>query len=166
MKQFFFIAFVATSLVACQGTDKEPTTPRTSFEDKTQAFADSMRLTSIVWKDAAPALAADSGKSILERDAAFIDMGKIKKGGKAEVTFSFTNSGKYPLIIENVQPGCGCTLAKRPDQPVAPGASETIKAVYDTETQSLGEHLKHITVSANTFPASSYTLSFRVEVVE
>ena len=47
---------------------------------------------------------------ILFKDT-FLDLGTIKQGEKAPFVFVYTNKGKFPLLINNVLPGCGCTLA-------------------------------------------------------
>src|SRR5689334_6348391 len=55
------------------------------------------------------------------------DFGKIKLGVPVTHEFKFTNTGKTPLIITNVQASCGCTTPSWTKDPVPPGGSGYIK---------------------------------------
>ncbi|KAA3623224.1 MAG: DUF1573 domain-containing protein [Flavobacterium sp.] len=76
-----------------------------------------------------------------------IDYGKIAKGSDGVRSFEFTNTGDKPLIISDVKSSCGCTVPKKPDGPVAPGASSVIKVKYDTNR--VGPIRKTVTVYSN-----------------
>ncbi len=76
-----------------------------------------------------------------------VDYGKITKGSDGVRVFEFTNTGDAPLIISDVKSSCGCTVPKKPDGPVAPGASSTIEVKYDTKR--IGPIRKTITVYSN-----------------
>lgn len=65
----------------------------------------------------------------------------------AEHTFTFTNKGDKPLTLKDVKPSCGCTAPSWSKEPVAPGETGTIKAVYTT-TNRPGKFEKFITVRA------------------
>ena len=56
-----------------------------------------------------------------------VNYGEIAKGSDGVRVFEFTNSGDAPLIISDVKSSCGCTVPKKPDGPIAPGASSTIE---------------------------------------
>ncbi|KAA3440294.1 DUF1573 domain-containing protein [Rufibacter hautae] len=79
------------------------------------------------------------------------DFGDIKADKKVEHTFTFTNTGKAPLIIENASATCGCTVPEWPHEPVAPGGTGQIKVVFDPTGKS-GQQSKQITITANTDP--------------
>lgn len=49
------------------------------------------------------------------------DFGSIPQGVPAEARFEFTNTGKEPLIITDVQKTCGCTKTDWSKEPIAPG---------------------------------------------
>lgn len=49
------------------------------------------------------------------------DFGKVKKGPVAEHTFEFVNTGKEPLIVQDVTPSCSCTKVEWDKQPILPG---------------------------------------------
>ena len=56
------------------------------------------------------------------------DFGTVPFKGEAIFEFTFTNTGKEPLIIQNCQSSCGCTAPACPkDKPVKPGEKGTIK---------------------------------------
>jgi len=75
------------------------------------------------------------------------DFGTLQEGDPAEAEFLFTNTGKKPLIIQNVQPGCGCTTPFWSKDPVAPGKTGVIKAAYGTKGR-VGAFNKNITVTS------------------
>ncbi|AMM50998.1 hypothetical protein TH61_07100 [Rufibacter sp. DG15C] len=79
------------------------------------------------------------------------DFGTIKQDKKVEHTFTFTNTGKSPLVIENATASCGCTVPEWPKEPVAPGATGNIKVVFDPAGKA-GQQSKQITITANTDP--------------
>lgn len=60
-----------------------------------------------------------------------IDLGKVKQGVPVTATFVVTNVGKDPLIIEQANPTCGCTIGDYTKSPIAPGKSGTITATYN-----------------------------------
>jgi hypothetical protein len=76
-----------------------------------------------------------------------IDYGKINKGSNGERIFSFTNIGDAPLIIQNVQSSCGCTIPEKPENPIMPGKKGEIKVSYDTKR--VGGFSKQITITSN-----------------
>lgn len=79
------------------------------------------------------------------------DFGKIQQGDKPETEFTFTNTGKSPLIITQARGSCGCTVPEWPNQPIAPGETGKIKVVFDS-TGKTGRQSKTVTLTANTVP--------------
>lgn len=78
----------------------------------------------------------------------------VVSGEKVKTTFKFTNTGDEPLLISDVKTSCGCTASSYPKEPVAPGESAEIEAVFDTSGKS-GAQTKNITVMTNTDPSSN-----------
>ncbi len=76
-----------------------------------------------------------------------VDYGTIAKGSDGVREFKFTNTGDAPLIISDVKSSCGCTVPKKPDGPIAPGASSSIQVKYDTNR--VGPIRKTVTVTSN-----------------
>ncbi len=92
------------------------------------------------------------------------DYGTITKGADGNHTFTFTNTGNSPLVIESVKSSCGCTVPKKPEAPIAPGDSGSIQVRYDT--QRLGVFRKTITVTTNAGTNSVVALKIKGTVVE
>ncbi len=59
------------------------------------------------------------------------DFGKIPQGTPVTTIFEFTNIGQEPLILTNVQPTCGCTIADFTKTPVKNGDKGVIKITYN-----------------------------------
>ena len=57
--------------------------------------------------------------------------GKIKKGTPVSYTFTFTNTGTRPLVVEVATAECGCTTPDYPKQPIAKGAQGKIKVTFN-----------------------------------
>ncbi len=74
--------------------------------------------------------------------------GKIQVGTKAKHEFTFKNVGNEPLIIQNVKASCGCTTPNWPKEPILPGKSGKIKAVYNSKGRP-GSFHKAITIRSN-----------------
>lgn len=64
-------------------------------------------------------------------------------------TFSFTNTGNAPLIINQAVASCGCTVPEYTKSPVAPGQSGKITVTYDGKGKFPGHFKKSITVRTN-----------------
>jgi hypothetical protein len=96
-------------------------------------------------------------------DSANRDFGKIAEGKKLEVAYRFKNTGNLPLVIQRVQPSCGCTIAEQPNEPILPGNEGVIKASFNSE-KHVGVNQKSLYVFANTKGTQRYELRFRVEV--
>jgi len=76
-----------------------------------------------------------------------IDYGLIEKGSDGVRIFEFTNTGEAPLIITKVSSSCGCTIPKKPEDPILPGMTGEIQVKYDTKR--VGPIRKAITVISN-----------------
>ncbi len=73
-----------------------------------------------------------------------IDLGKIVQGTPTTAVFSVANIGTEPLIIEQANPTCGCTISDYTKEPIINGKSGTIKATYNAA--NVGAFEKHLTV--------------------
>jgi hypothetical protein len=91
------------------------------------------------------------------------NLGKVKEGEKIEISYRFKNTGTELLIINNIVVSCGCTVAEKPLEPIAPGAEGAIKATFDTKGR-IGTNHKTMAVYTNTKEAVS-TVAFEVEVL-
>ena len=68
-------------------------------------------------------------------------------------TFTFTNVGDAPLIINQATASCGCTIPKYTKKPVMPGQKGTINVTYNGKGRFPGHFKKAITVRTNGNPA-------------
>jgi len=76
------------------------------------------------------------------------DFGDITKGEKQKTIFTFKNTGDNPLVISSATAGCGCTVPKKPEEPIAPGAEGEIEVEYNGS--GTGKISKNVTVLLNT----------------
>lgn len=79
------------------------------------------------------------------------DFGTVKQDTKNKYVFTFTNTGKEPLIIENAVGSCGCTVPNYPKAPIPPGGTGDIEVEYSPGKQENAQQ-KTVTVTANTEP--------------
>jgi hypothetical protein len=91
------------------------------------------------------------------------DYGTIEKGSDGTCEFEFSNTGKIPLTLINVQSSCGCTVPSWSKEPIMPGSQGKITVKYNT--QSIGPISKtvHVFSNARTNPS---VLSIRGVVVQ
>jgi hypothetical protein len=115
-------------------------------ETATVAMADTARYTNIQWLDSASR-----------------NYGTIAEGQQLNVSFRFRNTGATPLVIGQIRPSCGCTIAEQPKAPIAPGAEGQIRAVFNSQGRS-GVNHKTLFVTANTRGTQNYSLQFVVQV--
>jgi hypothetical protein len=76
------------------------------------------------------------------------DFGKLVEGPQATTEFKVKNISNEPLTISNVQASCGCTVPSWTKEPIAPGATGTIKAIYNTQGRP-GNFTKTLTVTTS-----------------
>jgi hypothetical protein len=93
-------------------------------------------------------------KTTIEVNKSF-QAGKVMKGEIIKAKFIVKNTGDYPLIIGDVVVACSCTLASKPEEPIAPGDSAVIEATVDTGKTGGGAINKSVTIVANTVPSST-----------
>lgn len=78
------------------------------------------------------------------------DFGDVPAETDVFTTFEVTNTGTKPLIIEHVSASCGCTTPKKPEKPIAPGATDVIEVKFKSKPGQMNEITKTVTVTANT----------------
>ncbi len=90
---------------------------------------------------------AQEATAKIEFKSETIDYGEITKGSDGVRVFEFTNTGTAPLVISDVKSSCGCTIPKKPEDPIMPGKTGQIQVKYDTKR--VGPIRKAITVTSN-----------------
>jgi hypothetical protein len=140
MRGFILIVFLACLFASCaeNGQQKKPA--------KLKVPADTSQFTTITWLD-----------------STYQHFGTIPEGKKLEVAFHFLNSGTRPLIIEQVRPSCGCTVAEQPQEAIAPGKEGVIRATFNSEGR-VGVNSKSLYIMANTKNSQNNEVRFSVIV--
>ena len=64
-------------------------------------------------------------------------------------TFTFTNVGESPLVINQAVASCGCTVPEYTKAPIKPGEKGEIKVTYNGTGKFPGHFKKSITVRTN-----------------
>jgi hypothetical protein len=141
MRNVVLLLIIGSTLISCNDGSS-----RRNGVSSMQIPKDSSLFTKITWLDSTTR-----------------DFGTIPEGQKLEVSYRFLNSGDKPLIIERVQPSCGCTIAEQPNEPILPGKEGTIKASFNSEGR-VGINHKKLYVMANTFGTQSSEVQFSVQV--
>lgn len=71
-----------------------------------------------------------------------------EENGSVTCTFSFTNTGSIPLVINRVTASCGCTSPAWSREPVVPGGKGYVEATYNPKNRP-GKFSKSLTVYSN-----------------
>ena len=75
------------------------------------------------------------------------DFGKFSESDAVQkCTFTFTNVGDAPLVINQAVASCGCTVPQYTKSPIAPGQKGTIEVTYNGAGKIPGHFKKSITV--------------------
>lgn len=80
-------------------------------------------------------------------DKTTMDFGTLNIGDVKVGVFTITNTGKKPLILDNVVSNCDCTVLDWSRAPIMPGKTTTIKATYTAKNSGLIS--KWVTVMSN-----------------
>ena len=99
--------------------------------------------------EAADRDAVNADFPVLTFDKSEHDFGEIEDGTPVETVFSYTNTGKAPLVITDIKSTCGCTVPQDwSKEPLAPGASAQFTVKFNGKGN--GNTSKTVTVTSNT----------------
>ena len=77
------------------------------------------------------------------------DFGEIENGTPVETVFSYTNTGKAPLVITDIKSTCGCTVPQDwSKEPLSPGESSQFTVKFNGKGKN--KVSKTVTLTANT----------------
>jgi hypothetical protein len=77
------------------------------------------------------------------------DFGEIMNGNPVETVFTYTNTGKSPLVVTDIKSTCGCTVPQGwSREPLAPGASSQFTVKFNGK--GANKVSKTITLTTNT----------------
>lgn len=78
------------------------------------------------------------------------DFGQFSEATPVQTcTFTYTNTGNKPLIINQAIASCGCTVPEYTKEAVQPGEKGTIKVTYNGRGKFPGHFKKSITIRSN-----------------
>ena len=108
------------------------------------AAAEEARATATNKENAAEKINQENVDKAAERDSQAIvfpsisfdktehDFGQIMNGTPVETTFSYTNTGKSPLVVTDIKSTCGCTVPQGwSKEPLMPGASSQFSVKFN-----------------------------------
>ena len=149
--KYLFLFLISGALVSCAGSDQNSAVLNKNKKDSALlvAIKDSANFTTLAWIDSTEQ-----------------NLGKVNEGQVVEISWRFKNTGNKPLVIGRVQPGCGCTVAEQPQEPVEPGKEGIIKAKFDSKGHPFVQN-KDVYVFANNSNknnGNTNLLKFHVEV--
>jgi Protein of unknown function (DUF1573). len=92
-----------------------------------------------------PYLCMGQGKPEAKYSFLTFDLGFVTKDSPVvTVPVTVSNTGKAPLIYQEVSVSCPCVTVDYPRSPLAPGESAVIKITYDGSKQPLSRFTKEI----------------------
>ncbi len=92
------------------------------------------------------AMAEEHG-ALLVADREKHDFGVIdSRGGDVHCSFTITNMGDEPLVIERVVTSCSCTKANLSRKPLGVGESREMKVTYEVRKMPIGVFTKSILI--------------------
>lgn len=81
------------------------------------------------------------------------DLGTFSEANPVQkCTFTFTNTGDKPLIINQAVASCGCTVPQYTKSPIKPGEKGTITVTYNGKGKFPGHFKKTVTIRTNGVP--------------
>lgn len=163
MKAKFILLIAVVAMLAAACKDKEAEKKIAALEARLaemEARQAGPRAAKI--KADEPEVKPEGPLPVIEFDAMDHDFGTIKEGDVVEYTYKFKNTGDAPLIVQNAQPSCGCTVPDWTKEPIPVGGEGFVKAVFDSKGKPNLQN-KTITVTANTYPKTSQ-LKFKAMV--
>jgi hypothetical protein len=78
------------------------------------------------------------------------DFGKIPQGKPVTYAFAYTNTGEEPLIISDVKPTCGCTIADFTKTPVLKNGKGVITITFNAAVVTVFNKTIVVTSNAKT----------------
>ena len=118
------------------------------FAVAAQAQSDAKVVTPAGTKPATPAAAPAASNVEITFEEEEFNFGTIKQGESVTHEFTFTNTGKEPLILTNAQGSCGCTVPVWPKEPIQRGQKGSIKVTFNSAGK-MGIQDKTVTITSN-----------------
>ena len=97
------------------------------------------------------ALMGEEAQAEIKFDTLKHDFGSfsVEAAPEQKCTFTFTNTGNAPLIIQQAFASCGCTVPTYTKDPIKPGEKGQIDVTYNGKGKQFGKFSKTITIRSN-----------------
>jgi hypothetical protein len=138
-KYLIYILIVSSLVFSCKNKEKKAEAKHEELAKK--AMADTGNFTTIQWLDT------------------LYNFGSIKQGEKVTIKFCCKNTGTKPLVLTNVRPGCGCTVAEYSKEAILPNKQGWVTASFDSK-KFCGEVHKSVLASSNSSNDAERNLQF------
>ncbi len=84
------------------------------------------------------------------------DFGRVREdNGTVSYTFTFSNTGNLPLVLNNVRSTCGCTTPKWSREPIPPGERGYLTVEFDPKNR-LGSFYKTIQLQSTAINSNMF----------
>lgn len=93
-----------------------------------------------------------------------LNFATVKQGEKVLLKFRCKNTGSHPLILTNVRPGCGCTIADYSKEAILPGKEGWVETSFDSK-KFCGEVHKSVLATSNTLNDKERNLQFTGTII-
>lgn len=88
------------------------------------------------------------GQSEMVFETLIQSLGDVRQDEVLGIKFSFKNNGSSPLVISEINKGCGCTTVNYPKHAVKPGGQGVIEVIFDSAGFS-GKQYKTVQIFCN-----------------
>lgn len=103
-------------------------------------------------------------QTTMEIIPAEFDFGNIPKEQPVSKIFELKNTGDKPLTIQDAKASCGCTVPKKPEEPILPGESGELEVTFTSKPNQAGQTIsKNVTITAN-IPNTQQRLTIKGKV--
>jgi hypothetical protein len=122
-------------------------------------------ITAFIKETFTPAEMASVSGPRIQVDKTEIDLGNIKTDDKAVAEVHIVNTGVSELVLKSIRTSCSCIEAFADKNTLKPGASTTLKIVFDTNDR-LGAESKFVSLFTNDAVLSITTIKIKGNVIE
>lgn len=92
------------------------------------------------------------------------DFGSIPKETPVSTVFKIKNTGDKPLIVNDAKASCGCTVPRKPEEPIMPGEEGELEVTFKSNAGQAGAPMnKSVTITAN-IPSAQKVVTIKGQV--
>lgn len=102
-----------------------------------------------------------ANQTTMEISPNVFDFGNIPHQKSVSTVFKIKNTGDKPLIINDAKASCGCTVPRKPEEPIMPGEEGELEVTFESNPgQENAPMNKSVTVTAN-IPGSQQIVTIK-----